>query len=291
MQANPLVSIVTVNFNGNKDTLELLESLCKQGYEAIKVWVVDNASTDPIVLEREYPFPVEVIYSEENLGFAGGNNLGISKASGEFIYLLNNDTLVEKDAIQAMVNMMLGNVSLGMISSKIRFTHGDKRIQYAGCTPISPYAVRGFAIGNQELDEGQHDRNEMTHRPHGASMMIRKEVVEQIGGMPELYFLYYEEMDYAEMAKRKGWEIGYCGKATIWHKESASTGRNSPLKTYYLTRNRVLFAKRNFKGIQLWGSLLYLLIVVQLKDVLKAILKGDFALLTTLVKANLWNLK
>ncbi len=285
------MSIITVNFNGASDTLELLDSLEQQAYSNIEVLVVDNASETPIQLTKEYSFPVEVVYSKNNLGFAGGNNLGMAKAKGGLVYLLNNDTLVESDTISQMLEFMQSNTSLGIVSSKIRFTHGDKRIQYAGCTPIYPYSVRGFAFGNQEIDSGQYDRNTITHRPHGASMMIRKEVIRQIGLMPEEYFLYYEEMDYAEMAKRAGWQIGFCGLATVWHKESASTGKNSPLKTYYLTRNRVLFAKRNFKGIQRLGSLLYLLIVVQLKDVLKAILKGDFAFVKTLVKANLWNLK
>ena len=116
---------------------------------------------------------------------------------------------------------------------------------------------------------GQYDTAHPTPYAHGAAMMVKREVIERAGMMPECYFLYYEELDWSMMISRAGYDIWYEPTCTIFHKESQSTGQNSPLRTYYLTRNRLLFVKRNSTGTSRYLSYVYLIAIVAVRDILK----------------------
>ena len=143
-----------------------------------------------------------------------------------------------------------------MVCPKIRFAWDDNPIQFAGYTPLSRYTMRNRSIGFGETDKGQYDTAHPTPYAHGAAMLVKREALEQVGLMPECYFLYYEELDWSMMFIRAGYAIWYEPACTIYHKESQATGQNSPLKTYYLTRNRLLFVKRNIQHIYIYYSLL-----------------------------------
>ena len=130
-----------------------------------------------------------------------------------------------------------------------------------------------------------------TQSIHGAAMMVPKHIVDEVGMMTEVYFLYYEEHDWAEMIKRAGYRIFYQPKSHILHKESVSTGKFSPLKTYYLSRNRILFARRNFKPFPLCISLAFQLLVSIPKQTLTFTLKREFEHLTAFWQAISWNLR
>ena len=275
MKIEKLLSIITINYNGLKDTCELIESLPADD-ESLEVIVVDNASTQDEASGIENRFPhVMVIRSDENLGFAGGNNLGIQAAHGKYLFFLNNDTILHQpSAISHLIKRLESSDEIGIVCPKIRFSWGNQQIQYAGYTPLSSITLRNKSIGCGEEDQGQYDTAHPTPYAHGAAMMVKREVIEQAGMIPECYFLYYEELDWSVMIRRAGYEIWYEPACTVYHKESQTTGRISPLKTFYITRNRLLFAKRNIKGILKYVSYLYLMVVVAPKDMLKYCWQG-----------------
>ena len=249
-QQHPLVTIITVNYNQTGVTCELLESLRHISYPNIEVIVVDNASPDEDPSEMKTRFPeISLIISKKNLGFAGGNNLGILQAKGEYLLFINNDTEVPVDFLEPMIIRLLENPELGMISPKIRFHHSPSIIQFAGYTPLNPYTLRQELIGYRQEDKGQHDESIETFSIHGAAMMVPMKVVKQVGLMADIYFLYYEEHDWAFRIKREGYKVFYEAGSLVYHKESISTGKESPLKIYYISRNRILFARRNYSGL------------------------------------------
>ena len=265
------LSIITINYNGLKDTCELIDTLPLED-KSIEVIVVDNASTqdEATVIEQRYP-QVKVVRSKENLGFAGGNNLGIKAAQGEFLFFLNNDTILKPQTsdFRPLINRLESSPQIGMVCPKIKFSWGAQLIQFAGYTPLSPITMRNKANGCGETDQGQYDTAHFTPYAHGAAMMVKKEVIEKAGLMPECYFLYYEELDWSMMIRRSGYKIWYEPACTVFHKESQATGQNSPLRTYYITRNRLLFTQRNQQGMAKYISYLYLISLVATRDVLK----------------------
>ena len=280
------ISIITINYNGLKDTCELIESLPLEE-QSIEVIVVDNASkeNEAAIIANHYPM-VKVIRSEKNLGFAGGNNLGIKAAQGKYLFFINNDVILKPQTsdISHLVSRLETNDKIAMVCPKIRFAWGDNPIQFAGYTPLSRYTMRNRSIGFGETDKGQYDIAHPTPYAHGAAMLVKREALEQVGLMPECYFLYYEELDWSMMFIRAGYDIWYEPACTIYHKESQSTGQNSPLKTYYLTRNRLLFVKRNIQGLRRYITYTYLLLIVAPRDICKYILHRQFNLASATIK-------
>lgn len=277
------ISIITINYNGVNDTCELIDSIPFS--DNMEVIVVDNASTNDevSVIQQKYP-QVIVIRSEKNLGFAGGNNLGIKAAKGKYLFLVNNDTTLKGFNANALITRLESSDKIGVVCPKIRFSWKNYPIQFAGYTPLSPITIRNQAIGFGEEDEGQYDSPHQTPYAHGAAMIVKREVIEKVGLMPECYFLYYEELDWSMMITRAGYEIWYEPACTIYHKESQSTGQNSPLRTYYITRNRLVLVKRNFKGLSKYASYFYLTGIVAIRDIVKHTITGNFNLLKATLK-------
>lgn len=236
----------------------------------MEVIVIDNASkhNDASIIQKQFP-QAKVIKSEKNLGFAGGNNLGIKESKGKYIFLINNDTVFKEFNVDSLINRLESSPNIGIVCLKIRFAGGTNPIQYAGYTPLSKITVRNQTIGFGEEDKGQYDIAHATHYAHGAAMLIKREAIEKVGLMPEDYFLYYEEIDWSMMFTKAGYEIWYDPACTIYHKESQSTGQNSPLRTYYMTRNRILLVKRNWHGIYKYLAYCYLTCIVAPRDILK----------------------
>ena len=277
------LSIITINYNGLEDTCALIETIPFN--DKMEVIVVDNASKndEATEIEKNYPY-VKVIRSDKNLGFAGGNNLGIQASSGNYIFLVNNDTIFKDFNIQALIDRLKSSPKIGVACPKIRFAWGNHPIQFTGYTPLSIITVRNKAIGFGEEDKGQYDTPHPTPYAHGAAMMLKREVIDRIGLMPECYFLYYEELDWSMMITRKGYEIWYEPACTIYHKESQATGQNSPLRTYYITRNRLLLVKRNWKGISKYISYCYLIGIVASRDIIKNLFRSQFAHIKAIIE-------
>ena len=247
--------------------------------------MVDNASKEDeaSTISEKYPY-VKVIRSNQNLGFAGGNNLGIKEAKGKYILLINNDTYFKDFNIAPLIDRLESSDKIGIVCPKLRFAWGNNPIQFAGYTPLSQITVRNQAIGFGEEDKGQYNTAHSTPYAHGAAMLIKREAIQKVGLMPECFFLYYEELDWSMMFTRTGYEIWYDPACTIYHKESQATGQNSPLRTYYITRNRLLLVKRNYKGINKYLSYIYIIGLVATRDIIKYTFQGRFDLVKSVFR-------
>lgn len=289
-----LVSIVTVNFKEEEVTCDFLASISKNNEIInLEIIVVDNGCVNNNE-ERFKKFYPDLIYiqSEKNLGFAGGNNLGIQRASGKYILLLNNDTEITKGCISSLVDEMENNSEIGLISPLILYHEDKKLIQYAGFSKMNYFTGRNKTIGKFEIDTGQYDNlSNETGFCHGAAMMCRKQDLVEVGLMDENYFLYYEEMDWCEKFKRNGKKIWFKGKSRIYHKESVSVGKESILKTYFLTRNRILFIRKNtsFLNQAIFGMYFYGLVCPL--SIFKFLVLGKKDQAKWVMRAMMWNLR
>jgi GT2 family glycosyltransferase len=286
-------SIISVNFNQPQVTLDFLKSVKKNtDPNYTELILVDNGSREDheSAYLLEYP---ELIYirSEHNLGFAGGNNLGIKQATGDYLLLLNNDTEITANLISELTAEMEQNPEIGMISPLIVFYDAPDVIQYAGFTEMNYLTCRNAGIGSMEINKGQYDLDSReTAFCHGAAMMCRRADLAQVGLMHDHFFLYYEELDWCEKFKRAGKKIWFNGRTKIYHKESMSVGKESSIKTYFMTRNRMLFIRRNTGFVNTVLFSIYYIGLACPKQVLVYIKKGRKDLIKWVLRGIGWNL-
>jgi len=287
------VSIITVNFNHSYVTDELLNSIRdKNSYVNIEIIVVDNGSADNPVPQWQIKYPeANFIRSEINLGFAGGNNLGLAAATGDYLFFVNNDTEFTEGLIDILVNTLNSHPSIGVISPKLLYYDQPTMLQYAGYTPMNYITARNSCIGQFETDQGQYDQLVgPTGFAHGAAMMVTRRAIEKAGPMAENFFLYYEELDWADRIRHNGFEVWVNMKATIFHKESVSVGKKSALKEYYMNRNRILFIRRNAPFVKAILFYIYFLLVVTPRNVISYIKEKNYPFIKQLFRAIWWNL-
>ena len=286
----PLVSIITVNYDTPAVTAEMLRSLSKLTYPNWEVIVVDNASPNnsSIVLKDEFPL-IKHISCPENIGFAGGNNIGLHFATGEFVFFVNNDTEVTPKLVTQLVTYLQTHPKCGIACPKIKYFYKPDTIQYAGAVGLHPLTSRSFDIGYLQKDTGAFDGCNVTDLPNGAAMMVPMKLIARIGQMSEMYFLYYEELDWAARFKQQNFEIHYVGTAEIYHKESVSTGKNSPFKTFYLYRNRLLYIRRNYEGLKWLIASTFFVVVSSMIHIFKHRLKNEKEHAIAIRKALIWN--
>ena len=252
----PSVYAIIVNWNGKADTLECLSSLAKvrNKYQLLSVVVVDNGSTDGSIREIKVKFPwVHCIDEGKNLGFSGGNNIGISYAEekkAEYIWLLNNDTVVDTDVLSLLSSFQ--DTSVGAAGSKIYFYKGyefhKNRYQQKDLGHVLWYAggiidwknMLASHRGVDEVDKGQYESEMKTDFITGCSFFIRTSVIKQVGLLDESYFMYMEDLDYSLRIQRLGLKTVYNPASVLWHKNASSSGGSgSRLHEYYQTRNRL----------------------------------------------------
>lgn len=288
---HPCVTIITINYNQTKVTCELLDSLRKATYPEVEVIVVDNHSQeDPAAaIAEKYP-EVKLILAKENLGFAGGNNLGIQASHGKYLLFLNNDTEVDPGFLEPLVTLFESNPKAGAASSKILYFNSGDTIQYAGSSRVDPFTGRSKRIGWMEKDNGQHNIQQETDLAHGAAMMVPRSVIDEVGMMPEFFFLYYEEVDWCESIKKGGYKIYFVPDSKVFHKESMSIGKGSTLKTYYMSRNRVLYMRRNTSGFKKLTWILFFLFFSLPKNAIMFTLQRDIEHTKAFWKGLLWNI-
>ncbi len=268
-----LVSIITVNYNGYKDTCEMIESLRQHETCPYEVIVVDNASrgNDAALLQQKNYPDVTVVASSDNLGFAGGSNLGTQHAKGEYILYLNNDIVIDRPFLDALVGRMNASPKVGLVSGKILYEHHRTIIQYAGYTQLTRIRMKSHQIGQGEEDLGQHDQASVTGSAHGACMLTSRHIIEEVGLMTDIYFLFYEELDWSFRIQQAGYELWYEPAAVVYHKEGMSIRKNSPLRNYYLSRNRLIYTRRNGQGFEKTLSLLYLTFLTYPVNILRSV--------------------
>ena len=250
----PKVTIIILNWNGWQDTIECLKSLNKIDYDNFEVAIADNGSTDNSVKEIEkfinsfnFNFPVLNLNFQENKGFAGGVNAVLRKfqaAESDYTLLLNNDTIVSQDFLKELVKISESDEKIGIAGPTVYFYDKSNYINSAG-SKINWLMNKGLYLGYNEKDNGQFGNDSYgVGYISGACLLIKKEVINKIGLMPEEYFLYYEDTDWNFRAKRAGYKSVLVPAAKIWHKESVSAKKIGAKYVYYHVRNGILFNRR-----------------------------------------------
>ncbi len=286
----PLVSILTVNYNQAAVTADLLRSLRRVRYPRIEIVVVDNGSKEDCDWLAEQYREIRFVKTGENLGFAGGNNFGLPYCSGAYVLFLNNDIEVEPDFLEPLLEAFELFPEVGMASPRIHFYDEPGLIQYAGSTPLNPFTIRNSTIGFRQKDTGQYLESRPTAFIHGAAMIVPAKVINELGPMTDDYFLYYEELDWCSRIVRSGYQVIYVGSSLVHHKESISVGKMSPLKTYYMTRNRLLYARRNFGFGERLVAMLFFCFVSIPKNLFGYAVRREWTLASAFLKGVYWNL-
>lgn len=288
----PLVSIITINYNQAETTRQFLDSCRGLTYPNYEIIVVDNASVpafDTVVDPGAYA-RLRIIRTNSNAGFTGGNNVGIAEARGDYFFIVNNDTELTPTLIDELLRPFATNGRIGVTCPKIRYFDTPAVIQYAGYNPMNMYTGTALPVGLNQPDGSQYDQPGITHFAHGCAMMVSRAVVNTVGRFADRFFLYYEELDWSQRIKDAGFLIYYQPSAAILHKESVSVGQHNPLKTYYLTRNRILFMRRHCSSVQLAVFYLFFAGCVLPKHIFSYAATGRFRHARAFAKGVLWNL-
>ena len=246
-----IISVVILNFNGKQYLDKCLCALDNQTFRDFEVIVVDNGSTDGSAEYMMTNFPwVKVVRNEENLGFAGGTNVGIRRSTGEYIFTLNNDTWIEKELLEHLAEPM-SEKDVGMCASKMLFPDG--RINSAGiCISRSGAA---WDRGMFEPDMGQYNRREEIFGPCAGSALYRKEMLDEIGLFDEDFFLFMEDVDLAFRGRLAGWKCIYVPEAKVYHLHGGTAGFGSNLAVYYGNRNVIWYVMKDYPLVLLLASL------------------------------------
>jgi len=287
----PLVSIISINYDHPEVTCKMLDTLKQISYPSIEVFVIDNNSPkdDPSIITEKHPW-VKFISLKENLGFAGANNIGIRMAKGKYVLLLNNDTEVPAGFLEPLVDKLEVNNKIAVASPKIKFFYTPDMLQYTGVPKFNKISARTIGHGFYKPDNGQFENDSETHFAHGAAMLISMEAIRKVGMMADIFFLYYEEMDWCERFRKSGYKIYYVHNSLVYHKESVSTGKMSPLKAYYMNRARLLFLRRHVDRPLVFLSIAYLLLISFPKNTFLPLIKGRPDLFKAYHKAVMWHL-
>ncbi len=237
------VAVVVLNFEVEDLVRKCIASIKKSTHTLLKIIIVDNSKNSRL-RNLKSDGSVSLIEAGKNLGYTGGNNIGIRYAlekGADFIFILNPDTTVDKHTVAVLVEKAI-QYSTWILSPKIYFA-GTNIIWYAG--GVFDFAnVLGKHTGVDDVDEGQYGEDKEVDFATGAAMFVYSKVFKEVGLFDERYFLYYEDSDLCFRAKKAGFKIMYIADALVYHENAQSTGLGSPMQDYYITRNRMLFASK-----------------------------------------------
>lgn len=247
------VAIILVNYNGKRDTEDCIKSLREIRYDNYEIIIVDNCSTDGSkeYITNKYK-DVIYIYSDKNLGFSGANNYGIDYAlsnNADYILLLNNDTEVDVDFLDIMINEYEKDSKIGIMTSTILYFSEKSKVWYGG-------GKHNYILGNSyHENQGKNIKTLDLHVREvsfisGCVMLISRNVIENVGKLSEEYFLYHEDTDYCLKVMKRGYKLIYVPQAKVYHKVSSSTNKISNLHDYYYTRNRFIVIEKNSRGLE-----------------------------------------
>lgn len=257
----PKVTIITLNWNGKVDTLECLNSLRQLRYANFDTVVVDNGSTDGSVdtLRAQHP-DITVLANDKNLGYAEGFNIGIRRAyqnGADYFLIVNNDTVLDPDALAEMVKIAEQDARIGFVSGKVFWYTKRDVLQTVGRLN-DPLLLIGPHIGSGQVDHGQFDQVCDYDFVDDVFLLVRRAAYEAVGGYDPAFFLYFEETDWCARVRRAGFRIVYAPGSRIWHKGIIGNENLplSPKRIFYLQRNEIPFMWRNASRA-LWRAYLW----------------------------------
>lgn len=271
-RTEPRVVSVVLNWNGWIDTVECLESLVRNRYENHRIVVCDNGSSDgsigslttwaqaASILHASFDSIDEALAADlgmlpnlllvqtgGNLGYGGGNNVGIRVAQrldAAYVWILNNDTVVERDALRTMVDFAEAHREVAIVGARLMQFFDPQRIQALGGGVFQPMLGRDVQLGRDSIGHRLSDRSFDLEHVVGASMLVRSAAIVDVGLIDESYFLYREETDWCIRMRRRGWRLAYCPQSVVLHKEGRSAGFKSLLHDYYSVRNMLHLISR-----------------------------------------------
>lgn len=259
----PLVSVIIVTYNRKGDVIECIESVLSSTYKPIETIVVDNASSDGTQeeLERRYGNKIKLIKSYKNLYAGGGRNLGAKSALGEYLLFVDSDNAIDSDMIKNMVDVEVRNKYLNIgISGPFTYYKSDPRRLCWTNNRMSLLTSITLFEGSGQADEGQYDKFELIKVHHIPNVfMVPKKLFTEVGGIDKDYVMHYEESDLAEKIKKRGFIVALFPRAKVWHNvplgrqegHKSFKGEN-PVMVYYVSRNRILFMRKNSRSIRLF---------------------------------------
>lgn len=231
-KVTPRVSCVVLNWNGWSDTLECIGALEKCSYPNLNIIVVDNGSTDDSVARIKSAHPnILLLESERNLGFSGGNNLGIRQAfvlGADYVWLLNNDAKPAPDALCELVTKALSDGRIGAVASICYYADNPSTVQAWAGSRVNLWIGYGRLCTKPHQDDWFHSLN-------GTSMLILRSAIEDVGSLDEGFFLYWEDTEFCLRLRKKGWRIAAAPNSQVLHKVNASTGGNKIILDRYHT--------------------------------------------------------
>ena len=288
---DPMVVIVILNWNGKEDTAECIDSLKRIDYSNHRILVVDNGSTDGSAewFDRMYP-EIEVVRNKKNLGYTGGNNIGIRRAiilSADYVLLLNNDTIVDSGFLTELINAVGHDKSIGIAGPTVFDYGSNSSVQATGAI------VRWYTGSTTRIELGTTGCDDARRRIEvdfvsGSCLLARTSIIERVGYLDDCFFAHWEEIDWCVGAKNAGYKVVWAPNARIWHKCGATGGRIPGFREYHNGRNRFWFMKKRANRRQFIFFLLYffcfdfwkrtMIYVVYYRDVnaLIAFLHGTF---------------
>lgn len=278
----PLAYVVVLNWNLKNDTVETVESVLRSSYRNVRVVVVDNGSDDgsPQFLSTRFP-SISIISLSENVGYAAGNNVGIKYAlehGADYVLLLNNDTIVDRDFLQNMLKVAEKEPQLGVLAPIIYYFDRPGIVWQCGAkdrvfpplpVDLTIKDLRGAGRVDQEFSKVDYVT--------GCAMLIKRDVLEVVGLLDERYFMYYEDSDFCIRARRQGYMVGVVHKANIWHKVASSTKKALPFQRYVRAKSRIMFYKRFSSGLR-FAVLAPFLFVSTLRMVIRDSCRGRTSL-------------
>jgi len=291
MSNAPSVYIIILTWNDKVCVLECIESMLKQDYPNYKTIVVDNASVDGSqeAIQAQYP-QVHLIANESNLGFAGGNNVGLDyalKEGADWTIIINNDTIVAPDMVSELMKAALeqgADMAGPMMYYYPPKGPGKEVIWYAGGI-INYFMGKSAHVGIREVDTGQYSRVCDTDYITGCCILTSRRLLEKIGFMDEGFKpIYAEDADWSAKAKEAGYRLLFVPKALLWHKVTASSGGGlTPFKVYYKIRNNLKFFKRHAKFYH-WLTIPFFIVLGGCAFVIKSAASGNFKDIATFIK-------
>jgi GT2 family glycosyltransferase len=251
----PLVYNIILNTNRRVDTLACLASLAKSTYSNQRTIVLDNASTDGSkqAIEELYPH-VQIISLSDNRGYAGNNNVGIDAAlkhGAEWIFVLNEDITLAPECLTELIKVGESHPEIGITGPLVYHNDEPEIIQSAG--GIIDRFWRSMHAGQNEVDRNQYPEPRRVDWISGCAILVRREVVEQVGALDARFFYYWEEVEWCIRAREKGWQIWHVPQAKIWHKGVQRNYNPGPNVTYYATRNRLIAMRKHHAPVSVWA--------------------------------------
>lgn len=271
----PELSVILVNYKRPQDTIDCIHSLLQSSFKDFEIIVVENGSGDGSKEKIWTAFPfICLIESPTNVGFAEGNNLGIRSAlasDSKFILLLNNDTVVDSHALEALLATMDEHQDAGVVGAKIFYFDKPNVLWFAGGY-FNPHSAFGGHYGIGEPDSAVYNMERSCTLISGCCLLFRREVALRIGLLDSDYFTYLEDADFCVRAKRNGYALYYQPRATLYHKVSSTSAWDSPAYIYFNLRNKIFFLQKNTAFIQ-WLPHLPRLIYFYLRQFVRLSLK------------------